>query len=611
MSARNEENEKKRKTQDRSDEGDTTSSGTSGTTPSPESSAEAVEPGMVVEAREGDLGERDVSTARVKDVERDASGDVTGIVVEKGVVFRKKLEVPADRIASVEPEASPDGPKNADRPEGRGNDTARKNAAPVEESQLSGNGNGNGKVVLDTTRQEIRDLSATGSEALSPEEPPPVRPDTSRNAAEQITDGASSRKRRRKRSAAKTGFSLRNLGPGMLAGMAGNDSSAVTSYSINGATNGYGQLWLLLLATPLYQAVQYACAKIGRITQQGFAEVLRQHYGRKVAVPASLILVVANTALIAADLVAIGTGIQLITGIAWEWFVVPVAAGIWYLAVFKSFGVIKKIFLGMSLAFVAYLITGVFSGANWGLVLQSTVVPHLQFNMASISSAVALLGATVSPYTMYWQVQGEKEQKRPGGRKQQFRLAAMDIVTGTISGNLVAYAIIVCTSATLFTHHKSVRTAADAAAALAPLLGNYAEYLFAIGFIGAGLIAIPVLLASTSYGLSGLFGWTASLWTKPWQSEGFYLVMSGALIVSLALALLGFDPIQLMFGANVLQGTLSPVLVVFLILVGNNRKIMRSHGLGRFTNIGLVAIALVMSAATVLLFYGLLTGRGA
>jgi len=550
---------------------------------------------MAVETREGDLGESDVSTARVKDVERNEAGDVTNVVVEKGVVFRKTLEVPAERIEIVE---AGNTPADLSAPA----DDSGENAPATESDE--------GKVVLNTTKQEIRYLSATGSETLTSQQPRDAKGNPQggrRNGKPESSpakgDAASKN--------VEPGDFLRTLGPGVLSGMAGNDSSAVTSYSVNGATNGYGQLWLLLLATPLYQAVQYACAKIGRVTQRGLSDILREHYGQKIAVPASLILVVANTALIAADLVAIGTGIQLLTGIAWEWFVVPVAVGLWYLIVYQSFAIIKKIFLAMSLVFVAYLITGVVSGAHWGDVLRATFIPHLSLGFASISSAVALLGATVSPYTMYWQVQGEKEQKRPGTRKQQFKLAALDIAVGTIAGNLVAYAIIVCTAATLFTHRKEIQTAADAAAALAPLLGPYAEQLFAIGFIGSGMIAIPVLLASTSYGLSGLFGWSASLWKKPWQSEGFYLIMTGALMVSLVVALLRFDPIQLMFWANVLQGILSPVLIIFLLLVGNNRKIMRSYRLGPITNAGLVLIALVMAAATLLLFYGLLSGGGA
>jgi NRAMP (natural resistance-associated macrophage protein)-like metal ion transporter len=392
--------------------------------------------------------------------------------------------------------------------------------------------------------------------------------------------------------------------------MAGNDASAVGAYSVDGATNGYGHLWLLLLSTPLYQSVQFACARLGRATQKGLAEILREHYSRKVAIPASLILIIANLALIAADLVAVGSGIELITGISWVWFVVPVGVILWYLTVYRSFESIKKIFIVMSLAFVTYFITAIFSHANWGAVLVSTFVPHVSLSFASISSAVALLGATISPYTMFWQVQGEKEEKRRGTAKQKIHGAALDIAIGVISGNLISYFIIVCTAATLFTHHQNIATAADAARSLEPLLGPYAKYLFAIGFIGAGLVAIPVLLASTSYAVAGTIGWPAGLAKKPWQNEGFYLILSAALLISLVIALLRFNPISLLFWANVLSGVLSPVLIVYLIVLGNNRKIMRNEPFSLITNIGLVLAALVMFAAAVLLFYGLATGQG-
>jgi Mn2+/Fe2+ NRAMP family transporter len=211
---------------------------------------------------------------------------------------------------------------------------------------------------------------------------------------------------------------------------------------------------------------------------------------------------------------------------------------------------------------------------------------------------------------MFWQVQGEKEEARAGTTRQKVRGAALDIAIGVVSGNLVSFFIIVCTGATLFTHHHNINTALDAAQALAPLVGPYAKYLFAVGLIGAGLVAIPVLIASTSYGVAGTFGWPAGLSKKPWQSEGFYLILTLAMLISLVVALLRFDPIQLMFWANVLNGVLSPVLVIYLIFVGNNRKIMRNKRMSWITNTGLVLTAIVMLAAAALLFYGLATGQG-
>jgi Mn2+/Fe2+ NRAMP family transporter len=210
---------------------------------------------------------------------------------------------------------------------------------------------------------------------------------------------------------------------------------------------------------------------------------------------------------------------------------------------------------------------------------------------------------------MFWQVQGEKEEQRVGSTKRKLRGAALDIAVGVISGNLIAYFIIISTASTLFAHHQSITTAIDAARSLEPLLGPIAKYLFAFGLIGAGLVAIPILLASTSYAVAGTFGWPSGLSKKPWQNEGFYLILTGAMVISMVIALIRLDPIKLIFWANVLSGVLAPILVIYLIVIGNNRKIMQKHRLGFITNIGLVTTALVMITAAILLFYGLATGQ--
>lgn len=546
-----------------------------------------IEPGMEVETTEGDLGEADVSKPIVSDVTRGPRGNIKKFTVKKGVIFKKELEISADRVQQVE------------------------------QTDLS---HTNGKVIIEAHKKEIEDLTAVGTEELAEQDNvldkleeaiPTAEGLREKESANRLSVASNDAVLEANKVSTRGRFTwLRQLGPGLLGGMAGNDSSAVAAYSIDGAQIGFGHLWLLLLATPLYQSVMFACAKLGRITQKGLADVLREHYGRRVAVPASMVLIVANIAMIAADLVAVGNGLQLLTGINWIWFVVPVAAILWYLTVYRNFESIKKIFIVMSLAFVAYIFTAILARPNWGTILVNTFVPHLDFNFASISSAVALLGATISPYNIFWQTQGEKEEKRPGTRKQQLHFAALDVSVGVMSGNLVAYFIIISSAATLFTRHKSIESASDAAQALVPILGPFAEYLFAIGLIGAGLVAIPILLASTSYAVAGTIGWPAGLSKKPWQNEGFYLILTVALLASLTMALLGLNPIQLLFWANVLSGVLAPVLVIYLIIVGNNRKIMGQQRLGVLTNIGLVLTTLVMFAAAILLFYGLATGQG-
>ncbi len=391
------------------------------------------------------------------------------------------------------------------------------------------------------------------------------------------------------------------IGPGLLSGTSGNDPSAVTAYAVDGANAGYTHLWLMLLTTPLYQAVQFACAKIGRITKKGLSQLLREHYGRPVAIGASLLLIITNVALIAADLVAIGSGFELITGLSWIWFVAPVDRD------FESF---KKIFLALSFVFVAYVLAAFFSHANWGAVLLRTFVPELKFDFTSISSAVALLGATISPYSMFWQTQGEIEEKRTGSLKEQVRAARLDVGSGAIAGQVVAYFIIITTASTLFVHHQGINTAADAARSLEPLVGPLARYLFAIGLIGSGLVAVPVLLASTSYAVAGSLGWPSGLSKRPWQSEGFYLVLTAAAVVGLVITFLRVNPIQLIFWANVIAGVIAPLLVILILLLGNNRKIMKNQRLSLLNNVGLVLIALIMLVGAVLLFYGLATGQG-
>ena len=532
--------------------------------------------GMKVEATDGDLGEQDVSTAKVKDVVKNRQGDVEAIKISKGVLFKKELDVPADRIQAVNHGSSADESGNT--------------------------------VAIDAKEEELEALTKAGAQPLLTESERPQEGLLDQVEQQAPTAEGLREMERDVHAARPRGSLLRVIGPGLLSGTSGNDPSAVTAYAIDGANAGYGHLWLMLLTTPLYYAVQFACAKIGRISQRGLSQLLREHYGRPVAFAASLLLVISNIALIAADLAAIGSGFELITGLSWVWFVVPVAVALWYLTVYRNFESFKKIFLTMSFVFVVYILTSFFTHVNWGQVLENTFVPHLRFDFTSISSAVALLGATISPYSMFWQTQAEIEEKRDGPLKRQLRTARLDVGSGAIAGQAVAYFIIICTASTLFVHHANITTAADAARSLEPLAGPLARYLFAIGLIGAGLIAIPVLLASTSYAVSGAFGWPGALAKRPWQSEGFYLVLTAAAVVALLITLLRVNPITLIFWANIVAAIIAPLLIIAILLIGNYRMIMKDQRLSLLNTFGLLLIALILIVGAVLLFYGLANG---
>lgn len=537
---------------------------------------EEITPGMEVEATEGDLGEEDISHAKVTEVEKDGQGHIEAIKVSKGIIFKKELEIPADRIQEVHPEQKRDG--------------------------------SNGTVRIDAKEEELEQLTEGGPQALSPE--PERQQEGLLDQVEQRAPTAEGlREMEGNVHVHRTSNTLLSIiGPGLLSGTSGNDPSATTAYAIDGASVGYGHLWLMLLTTPLYYAVQYACARIGRISKTGLSQLLLKYYGQPVVLVISLLLVISNIALIAADLAAIGSGFELVTGIRWVWFVVPAAAALWYLTVYRNFESFKKIFLTMSFVFVAYILTSFFTHANWGNVLYHTFVPQLSFDFTSISSAVALLGATISPYSMFWETQAETEEKREGSFKQQMRTVKLDVASGAVAGQLVAYFIILCTASTLFINHKSIHTAADAALSLEPLVGPLARYLFAIGLIGSGLVAIPVLLASTSYAVSGAFRLPGGLSRQPWQSEGFYLIITVATVVAVIMTLLGVDPIQLIFWANIVAAIVAPLLVIAILAVGNRRAIMKDQRLSLLHNLGLLLVVLILVTAAALLFYSLATG---
>ncbi len=368
---------------------------------------------------------------------------------------------------------------------------------------------------------------------------------------------------------------LKVLGPGFISGAADDDPSGIGTYATAGASLGYATLWTALLTFPLMATVQLVCAKIGMVTGRGLAGVLRKHYPRRVLYAAVIALFVANTINVGADLAAIAAAINLLVpALPIAPLVLPIAVGILALQIWGSYRLIARIFKWLTLALFAYIGSAFFARPDWGQVLSSTFIPTLRLDQTFLLALVAILGTTISPYLFFWQA--------------------------TV---LVMYFIMLATAATLHQAGKSdIKSATDAAEALRPLAGDLSSILLAIGLIGSGVLAVPILSGSAAYALSEAFGWKYGLDRNPAKAKQFYAVIAVATLVGVAIDYLGINPIDALFFTAVINGFVAPPLLVMIMLVSNNRKIMGKRTNSRLTNVlGWGAAVVMFLAAGVLL----------
>jgi len=397
---------------------------------------------------------------------------------------------------------------------------------------------------------------------------------------------------------------LRAAGPGLITGGADNDPAGIATYSIVGATVGFTMNWLLVLSTPMLIVIQQMSAKVANVTKSDLATLLRTSFGARIATPAVLLMVAANVITMGADLLAMGAAFELLTHIKFIFWIVPLAAVMAFVTIFTDYKVMSKYLLWLVAVFSAYIVAAFVARPNWGEVLQSTIVPQLSLSPDYLIGAVGLLGTTITPYLFFWQASGEVEEKRG---VQGFSRRNVDITAGMIWSNLTAFSIIVVTGAVLFSHHTAIKTAADAARALEPVAGPYATVLFAVGIIGAGLLAIPVLAASAAFGVAGLAGWRRGLGRNPRNAPQFYVVIGLAFLIAMEMAISAIDPIKALFYSQVLDGLIAPVLVVLLLMLTSSRKLMGDFVNGLPTKVIGWAAAAVMVLADVALAYQVAT----
>jgi NRAMP (natural resistance-associated macrophage protein)-like metal ion transporter len=403
---------------------------------------------------------------------------------------------------------------------------------------------------------------------------------------------------------------LKMLGPGFVTGASDDDPSGIGTYAQVGAAFGFATLWTALVTFPLMTAVQYICGKIGMVTGKGLAGVLKKHYPRTLLYPVVFGLAVANIINAGADIGAIAAAINLLVPIPIRLMVLPVGLVILIVQVWGSYRLIARVFKWLSLALLAYIGAALFAKPDFREVLQGTFVPSLHLDGKFLAALVAILGTTISPYLFFWQANQEVEEdigkgrttlaQRQGSTKKELKRAGWDTITGMLFSNVVMYFIILACGATLFKAGKTdIQSATDAAQALRPLAGDGAYILLAIGLIGAGFLAVPILTGSIAYAVCETFTWECSLDKKPGEAKRFYAVIAIATLIGVAFNYVGINPMKALFWTAVINGILAPPLLVIILLIANSKKIMGDKINRPWTNVLGWITAAVMTAAVI------------
>ncbi len=379
---------------------------------------------------------------------------------------------------------------------------------------------------------------------------------------------------------------LKTLGPGLVTGASDDDPSGIGTYSQAGAQLGYGIGWTMLLTFPLMAAIQEISARVGRVTGRGIAGNVCQHYPAWMVNVIVALLFVANTINIAADLAAMGDALKLLIG----------GPGFLYVLVFGVVSVTAQIFLDykrysavlkwLTLSLFSYVAALVVTKVSWGEALRGIAIPHVQWTSAFLTTLVAILGTTISPYLFFWQASQEAEdqrvdaKKRPlaekhYGARQEFHRIRADTIVGMAFSNLIAISIIITAAATLNASGKTdIETSAQAAEALKPIAGNFAEFIFALGIIGTGLLAVPVLAGSAAYAIGEGRKWPVGLARKPREAAAFYGVLALSAGIGILVNLTPISPISALYWSAVINGVLAVPVMILLMMIARRHDVM-------------------------------------
>ncbi|NTW05539.1 MAG: divalent metal cation transporter [Peptococcaceae bacterium] len=413
---------------------------------------------------------------------------------------------------------------------------------------------------------------------------------------------------------------IKKLGPGIITGASDDDPSGIVTYSQTGAMFGYGQLWLSPISGIFAATIQEMCGRIGLVTGKGLTGLMKDWCPKWLGYSAISLLLFANIINIGANLGAMAASAQMIFGFSFLFWIILITVFILMLEIFLNYKYYAKILATLTMSLFAYYVTAFLVNHDWWQILRNTIMPNLTYSESFIFNVTAFLGTTVSPYLFFWQADEEVEKAIVDHKISNIGVGTPNIVPEDISGMkidtfigmfytvLSAFMIMLTTAGTLhLAGITSINSAQEAAQALRPLAGDFAYILFAIGIIGTGLLAVPVLAGSSSYAVSEFVGWQTGLGKKPKDAYGFYGVITIALIIGVLINFIGINPIKALYYSAAVNGLIAPPLILLILFFGNNKKIMGKYSNGKLSNIlGLIA-TLVMTAVGFTLIRNLLS----
>jgi Mn2+/Fe2+ NRAMP family transporter len=389
---------------------------------------------------------------------------------------------------------------------------------------------------------------------------------------------------------------LRTLGLGMITGAADDDPSAIGTYASAGAALGPSFLWTAPVTFPMMCAVVYLSAKLGQVSGKGLFHVIKDHYSRWILYPALIGVLIGNTIEAGADIGGMSAAIGVLVPAPMPLIIIPVTLAIFALQVWGSYTLIRNVFRWLALTLLAYVGAAILAKPDLYEVIKGTFVPAIRFDQQFLSLLVAVIGTTLSAYLYTWQSNQEVEEEiamgrrrlvdRKGATNKELRDTRTDVIAGMFFSNVVMYFIVLSTASTLFkTGPRDISTAAQAAEALKPLAGDAASVLFALGVIGVGFLAVPVMTTGAAYDLSQVMGWKHSLHAKPSEAKKFYVAIGVFTTIAMCLNFLGFNPMKALVYSGIVQGFSTPPLLLLIMLMTNNRKIMGDRVNSRGMNI--------------------------